>query len=270
MIKALLTLSSAVSSAFLLAQAQNYPNGSTVADFTITDLQGTVHDLDAYGAAGKYVLLDFFFYDCGPCQANAPYYSELYQTYGCNGGDLICIEVNYGDPDTDAEAFSVDFAPDFAHPPVVGSSIGNGLVDEYGIPAFPTFCLIGPGREMTVNDIWPLTGMSTFVDAFPQGSGITAQACAVGIDEHALAASLAVRPTLTDGPVTVNYSGPGAQRLEVAVFDPLGQPVPGLTTALRPGADRTLDLGALANGQYLLRVTADGRVVDTQRVALVR
>ncbi|HEX2615908.1 MAG TPA: hypothetical protein VHL57_00120, partial [Flavobacteriales bacterium] len=228
------------------------------------------HDLEAYGAAGKYVVLDFFFYDCGPCQQHAPYYSELFQTYGCNSGDLICIEVNFGDPDADATAFSEDFAPGFAHPPVIGSATGDLLVTEYGIPAFPTFCLIGPGREMIVNDIWPLADMSTFVNAFPDGADITEQPCLVGIDERASAAALAVRPTLTDGPVTVNYRGPSAQRVEVTVFDLLGHPVPGTTTVVQRGVDRTLDLRALANGQYILHVIADGRVVDARRVALVR
>lgn len=269
--RTLLAFTAAASTTLLLAQAENYPAGSTVDNFTVTDIDGDQHDLESYTAAGKYVLLDFFFYACGPCQANAPYYSELYQTYGCNGGDLICIEVNYGDPDNEAAAFSQDFAPGYSHPPVIGSATGDLMVSEYGVPAFPTFCLIGPGREMIINDIWPLTNMSTFVNAFPAGSDITAQPCAItGINEAPNVHFTSVRPTLTSGPLTVNFSGPQAQRSQVMVFDLLGQPVPGLTLDVQPGTDRTIDLGALASGQYILKLMVAGRAVDAQRVALVR
>ncbi|MFZ1331639.1 MAG: redoxin domain-containing protein, partial [Flavobacteriales bacterium] len=119
--KALLALSIAALPCLATAQTNNYPNGSTVADFTVTDIDGQEHNLNAYAAAGKYVLLDFFFYNCGWCQVYAPYYSELYQTYGCNGGDLVCISINNGD-DTDvlAGSFHEDFAPGYAHSPTVG------------------------------------------------------------------------------------------------------------------------------------------------------
>ena len=268
--RTLLTLSSLLSASLLLAQADNYPEGSTVDDFTVTDTQGHEHHLDGYISAGKYVILDFFFYNCGPCQAHAPYYSELYQTYGCNGGDLICIEVDYGDSDALAEAFAEDFAPGFAHPPVIGSGSGNGLVSTFGVGAFPTFCLIGPGREMLNNDIWPVSNMSTFVAAFPAGSGITAQPCAVGIEEAGTPHFTSVYPTLTSGVITLSCSGTHAQQVEVVVYDLLGQPVPDLAVTLRTGTERTLDLGALANGQYVLKLIADGRVTDTERVAVAR
>jgi thiol-disulfide isomerase/thioredoxin len=270
MIRALLTLPLAAAASLLLAQAENYPNGSTVDNFTVTDIDGTVHDLDAYTSAGKYVVLDFFFYNCGPCQSNAPYYSEFYQTYGCNEGDVVCIEVNYGDPDAMAEAFSHDFAPGFAHPPVIGSASGDLMVSEYGILAFPTFCLIGPGREMIVNDIWPLEDMSTFVEAFPDGADITEQACAVGIEEGSTAHFASVYPTLTTGQVMVSCAGARTQRLEITVYDLLGKPALTTNLPVQPGTERMLDLGTLANGEYLLKLIADGQLVDTRRIAMVR
>lgn len=85
----------------LNAQANNYPNGSLVADFTVTDTHGNTHNLYTYTAQGKHVILDFFFDTCGPCQATSQYFSQLYQTYGCNGGDIICIAMNNG-TDTNA------------------------------------------------------------------------------------------------------------------------------------------------------------------------
>lgn len=269
--KLVLTLSAGFSASLAMAQASNYPNGSTVADFTVTDTHGQVHNLNTYAAAGKYVLLDFFFYNCGPCQAHAPYYSELYQTYGCNGGDLICIEINDGQ-DTDAltEAFSEDFAPGFAHPPAVGSGGGDALTTTFGVGAFPTFCLISPAKVMINQDIWPVSSMETFVAAFPSGSDITEQACVVGIEVSATARFTSVYPTATDRLITVVFNGPRSQTIDLRVFDMLGNNVLNQTANTSAGTTRTLDLGSLPNGDYLLKLVAKGIPSDARRIAVIR
>ena len=64
-------------------------------DFTVTDLNGNEHTLSEYLDAGKYVCIDFFAYWCGPCAAHAPYFTEIYNTYGCNGGDVIFMSMEY-------------------------------------------------------------------------------------------------------------------------------------------------------------------------------
>ncbi len=253
------------------AQATNYPAGSTVANFTATDIDGVTHDLAAYAAAGKYVILDFFFYNCGPCQVHAPYYSELYQTYGCNGNDLICIEVNYGDADALAEAFAPDFAPGFAHPPVIGSGSGDGLVSTFGVMAFPTFCLIDPDMKMVNNDIWPVSNMNTFVGAFPAGSGIDPAPCLTGIPSASTDRLTGVFPSPSAGEVTVAFNLMKAAHLVVNVTDPTGRIVVQQDLGTTVGADqRTLDLGALAAGQYQLTLLADGAPLGTQRLTIAR
>ncbi|MEO8067182.1 MAG: T9SS type A sorting domain-containing protein [Flavobacteriales bacterium] len=270
--RSLLSLPASLATALLMAQAANYPAGSTVANFTVTDTHGTVHDLATYAAQGKYVLLDFFFYNCGPCQVHAPYYSELYQTYGCNSADLICIEVNNGsDSDALTEAFSVDFAPGFAHPPAVGAADGDPLTTTFGVSAFPTFCLIGPDSKMKNNDIWPVSSMNTFVAAFPAGSNITPAACLVGISETGRAAFTKVFPSPTTGSVTITFSTTSTHNLSVEVYDMLGQLVETRSFGtLTASAQRTLDLSALADGQYVLKLLANGEVHDATRVTLAR
>ena len=47
---------------------------------------------------------------------------------------------------------------------------GGGAVDaNFGVNAYPTFCLINPNNEIINIDIWPLTGVETFEAAFPAG-----------------------------------------------------------------------------------------------------
>lgn len=269
--RSLLLIPAGLACSLSFAQATNYPNGSTVDDFTVTDTHGQVHNLNAYAAAGKYVLLDFFFYNCGPCQAHAPYYSELYQTYGCNGGDIICVEINNGD-DSDAltEAFSEDFAPGFAHPPAVGSGGGSGLTATFGVGAFPTFCLISPEKIMVNQDIWPVSSMQTFVNAFPTGSGITPQACAVGMDEGTNLHFTSIRPTATDALVTVNFGGVRSAVVDLRLFDMLGQNVLSRRISAGDGLGCTLDLGALPAGEYILKLVTEGNTGDARRITVVR
>lgn len=256
---------------FCHAQATNYPAGSTVDNFTATDIDGVTHDLAAYAAAGKYVILDFFFYNCGPCQVHAPYYSELYQTYGCNGNDLICIEVNYGDPDALAEAFAPDFAPGFAHPPVIGSGSGDGLVSTFGVMAFPTFCLIDPDMKMVNNDIWPVSNMSTFVNAFPAGSGIDPAPCLTGMPSDPGDRLTGVFPSPSNGEVTLAFELHATAHLLVNVSDATGRIVAQQDLGTATGtAVRTLDLSTLGSGHYGLTLIADDATLGTQRITIAR
>ncbi|MBS1942214.1 MAG: redoxin domain-containing protein [Bacteroidetes bacterium] len=262
----LLLLSTCMAASLAMAQASNYPNGSTVDDFTVTDTQGQVHNLNDYAAAGKYVLLDFFFYNCGPCQAHAPYYSQLYQTYGCNGGNLICIEINNGmDNDALTEAFSEDFAPGYAHPPAVGSGGGAGLTTTFGVGAFPTFCLIGPDMQMIANDIWPVSSMQTFVNEFPAGSNITPQQCsALGVDEAAEHLASRVWPVPSNGLVHVEL-GPNAGPAEAELSDASGR----LVGTRHINISGTLDLQGLEDGNYILELRNGQGARSMHRITLV-
>jgi hypothetical protein len=255
-----------------IGQANNYPNGSTVNDFTITDTHGVVHNLNAYAAAGKYVILDFFFYNCGPCQANAHYYSQLYETYGCNSHDLICIEINNGsDTDVLTEQFSADFGGGYADPPAVGSGGGEALTTTFGVSAFPTYCLIGPDKVMINHDIWPLSsGMNTFVDAFPAGSNIDEAPCLVGVHETPAAAAFLISPSLTSGLLNITVDHLQASSMMLEILDPLGRRVLADDMGDAQASQRTLDIGHLRDGEYLVRLIADGRIVGIQRITLAR
>ncbi len=241
----------------LCAQTTNYPIGSTVADFTVTDTEGNVHTLYNYTAQGKYVLLDFFFDTCPPCQATSQYFSQLHETYGCNDGDIICIAMNDGtDSNAEVDAYEATFGGPWAHPPAIGIEGGCAAVDAaFGVNAYPTYCLIGPDNLMKNNDIWPLTDMNTFVSAFPAGSNINPMACAVGVNEP-VAASFRAWPTLTSGRVEVRIARTDAQGTMV-VRDPLGHTV--LTTPANGMGRLDLDLGGLADGTYLISLLSAGR-----------
>lgn len=258
---------------FLAAsQTQNYPIGSLVSNFTVTDTDGENYDLYELTAAGKVVVLDFFFYNCVPCQDNAPSFSQLYDTYGCNGGDLICISVNNGtDTDELAEQFGEDFGGAFSHPPTVGPIDGLEMTSIFGVDAFPTFCIIGTDNRMEDDDIWPLSnGMATLVAAFPIGSQIQPMACTVGMGEQDRVVNASVFPTPSNGMISLVLDLKQAGPLTATVVDALGKQVVTfpLGTLNTGTTKRDLDLTTLADGHYLLRLQLGANAAIQQRIVI--
>ncbi|MCB0790156.1 MAG: T9SS type A sorting domain-containing protein [Flavobacteriales bacterium] len=257
-----------------IGQANNYPNGSTVANFTVTDVEGNVHDLYNYTSQGKYVIVDFFFDTCGPCQTWQPTFSQLHETYGCNSADLICLTLNNGTDNTAAViAYEATYGGPYAHAPAVSTEGGGGTVTStFGVTAFPTFCLISPNNVMINHDIWPLTDMNTFVQAFPSGSNIQPAACVAGIGETGALTITNVHPTPSTGLIEVQWSSTRAAAITVEIYDLVGHRVrtSDLGTMTTNNDRRTLDLSDLSDGCYLLKLNAGGRNSAVSRITIAR
>lgn len=272
--KTLLSLIACVSGVMLMAQANNYPNGSTVSDFTVTDTDGEVHNLYSITSSGKWVILDFFFDTCPPCQQTQAYYNELHETYGCNSADLFVISINNGtDNDAAVIAFENTYGGSFQHSPAVSVDGGSDDVDNaFGVNQYPTYCLVGPDNIMVANDIWPINNMSTYVAAFPSGSNINPAACAVGINEQSVASFTDAFPVPTSGTITLSIEAATSAQLTVEVYDILGQQVmiQSLGMINSGSNNSTIDLSALSDGQYILKLMAGVEVADVKRISLAR
>lgn len=241
------------------AQTQTYPIGSTVANFTTLDTDGIFHTLYDYTSAGKTVILDFFFYDCIPCQENAPAYSELHEKYGCNQGGLVCFAVNSGvDNNILAEQFSVDFGGDFAHPPTIGQFNGGLLTDIFGVPAFPTVCVIGPDNIMWNDNVFPLD-LFSLETSFPENAQIFPMSCTVGINGKFPSAAIDLSAINTNGLLSLQVNSPRSTRLQLSVLDVLGRAVFRTDLGLLPSGQSTHAIQqVLASGIYLISAQADG------------
>ena len=185
----------------LFGQASNYNVGDVVDDFTVTDVYGVEHNLYEYADSGKYIYLDFFYDTCGPCQTWQPTYSEFYDRYGCNTGELIMLSINNGsDSDEEVILYEETYGGPFNHAPAVSADGGGGPVtSNFGVGAFPTFIMIGPDRTLLEKDIWPLTDVSTFEATFPSGLDPEVMECTIlGITDVA-AASFSIFPTVSNG-----------------------------------------------------------------------
>jgi thiol-disulfide isomerase/thioredoxin len=185
--KLLLSIGLILSLTAVNAQIQGYNVGDVVDDFTITTIHGDTVNLYSITETGKYVYIDFFFVDCGPCQATAPHFNQLHETYGCNQGDIYCMSVNTGgDNNEQVENYENTYGGDYSYCPIASGDGGCGVVNSAFNPlAYPTICLIGPDNKLLNADIWPISTYTDFVDALTAtGFTPTEMDCeTVGIEE---------------------------------------------------------------------------------------
>ena len=217
-------------------------------DFTVTTIDGEEIVLSDILAGGQYVVIDFFFTTCPPCQATAPLVNEAYEYFGCNSGDVFFLAMDTGDTDEECEAFDQTYG---VHYPTVSGVEGGGneVNDDYQIGAYPTVILINPDGEIVEMDIWPIPDAQFLIDLF-ESYGLTQQECtSVGVAESSLPPDyVRLSPNPTSGPVSVSAEGPVT---EVTVTDAAGRVV---LTANRPDSATNfdIDLSTLPQGSYFI------------------
>ena len=249
-----------------VAQITNYEVGEVVPDFTGIEIDGTEHNLYEYTAAGKYVLIDFFAYWCGPCVATAPKIQEFYEKYGCNSGSVIVLgnECDAGGTNDHLEAFneSAGLDPLTSYPSWSGME-GNGadICNMYGPAAYPTVALIGPDNKLLHNDIWPIPNIGAIEDAFPPGV-LMPKACEVvtAINEQDLSSLAVIAPNQASERVTITWQSATSGTIQFLLFNQMGQLLLTREAQQFSGSDNTLllEVDQLPEGIYMLEArTAD-------------
>ncbi len=135
-------------------------------DFTATDVHGTeVHLFDILDG-GQYVLIDFFFTTCGPCQQATPKVVESYYSMGCNMHDVFYMEIATGDSDAACLNWVNTYGVEY--PTISGQAGGTGICNQYQIGAYPTLIVIAPDRSIVIQDLWPINNAQTVINALEQ------------------------------------------------------------------------------------------------------
>ena len=140
-------------------------------DFSAIDHHGNEINLFEILDGGQYVLIDFFFTTCGPCQSATPNIVDAYYALGCNQHDVFFMEVSPTDHnnaplypiDTWVETYGVEYPTIYQTSP--GTHNGGDICDMYMPAAYPTVILISPDRKIVLNDIWPISSAQTVIDA---------------------------------------------------------------------------------------------------------
>ena len=143
-------------------------------DFTATDVHGTqVHLFDILDG-GQYVLIDFFFTTCGPCQQATPKIVESYYAMGCNMHDVFYMEIATGD----SEAACLNWVNTYGveYPTISGAAGGTSICNQYQVGAYPTVILIAPNRQIVIQDLWPISNAQSVISAL-EAQGLQQHDC---------------------------------------------------------------------------------------------
>jgi len=207
------------------AQLNNYSNGDIVNDFTVTDVDGITHNLYSYTSAGKYVYIDFFYSVCGGCQDFVPIFNELYDKYGCNEADLICIAMNSGyDKDAEVITFENTYGGGFHHAPAISIDGGcENVISDFDPMYYPAVCLIAPDNTIINSNITPYDSVANLEAAFPSDFNPEIANCTLSIKEP-VQVNFTLFPNPSNGKeITINLIND--EKATVKIFNILGKKV---------------------------------------------
>lgn len=231
------------------AQVSNYQVGDVVDNFTVTDTHGVEHTLYDITATGKYVFIDFFFRNCGPCQQTSRYFYQLYNEYGENQEHTYMISLSPIDDNATITEFETLYNGGFTPCPAAGTEGGAPpVISNFGVGAYPTYIIISPENRLEVADIWPVTGMGSFEDAFPEGLQTVLSTLDLSIQN-----SFAITPTVSNGNFNLMLSK--GSKSDVTIYDITGKKV---FSNSYNSKDIKLNLN-LASGIYIVNVNSEGK-----------
>ena len=260
------------------AQLTNLAVGDQAPDFTLTDIHGGTHTLSSYTGAGKVVLIDFFFRNCGPCQSVAPIVNDFHHKYGCNEGDIVVLGFSDRDDDATVQQFEDLYPGNNPYPAGGTDGGGAGIANVYGPSAFPTICLIGADGLVKNIDIWPVSSVAD-IEAAVSATGITIneQACPSNpnsIEENNIS-NVNIYPNPASDIANIKFNLiENANNITVEVFDLLGNKV-NHENAVNFNAtigENILEAPTanLANGQYFVRISSGNNNIVTQKFTILK
>ena len=113
-------------------------NGDAMADAPLLDTQMATHNLAEYKGRGKYLLLDFWFVNCGPCEMAMPETRVLHDSLI---NKLIIIGINV-DETAYWKARSKEKQISWVN--LNDSKERSGLANWYGAKGYPHYVIISP------------------------------------------------------------------------------------------------------------------------------
>lgn len=225
--------------------------GDTAPDFTVTDTDGNSHTLSDYLEAGQYVLLDFYFYECVPCQYYAPQIGEAFHKYGCNTKDVVFLGIDFNDSNEEVELFEANYGGAYHYPSASGlEGGGNAVVSSYGVSSYPTILLINPSGEVVENIETPTLAV---FDYYFEEYGIVAGSCAANVSEvnEDLTISVFPNPATDYLTITLNQAVKGVFNL----YKINGELV--LQQNIENKSQMYFDLSTFSKGKYIVEIESD-------------
>lgn len=260
------------------AQLTNYSVGDVAPDFTVTDLHGKTHKLSDY--AGKWILIDFFAYWCGPCAAIAPTINSFYKKYGCNGYDIVVLSLEGDGTTAQTQSFEDQNGgdPNFPTPTVSGLDGGaNAVHTIYGPSAYPTIIIVGSDGLIKNTDLWPISSVSSIETAFNNAgasAALVAHNCdLLGVEENtAISLEPIISPNPNNGNFKLEFNLANHGNLNIEVYSLLGEKLTSISYPnIAEGKNNIdLDLTSLQSGHYFLTLKNTNEISAPLQIQIVK
>ena len=230
---------------------------TTAVDFTAKDIEGNTFNLFSKLGEGKYVLIDFFFTNCGPCQSTAPKLHEAFMTYGANNPDaqVYFVSINRDDNNAVMQSWESTYMnPTGPYPRGISGTEGSAtggpqsFSSTYGISAYPTMILIAPNLSIVEQDIWPI-GTADDFDPFFTAHGITP--FTLSISDITTDNNFSIFPSPAKDQITVSANG--KKLSSIRIFIMLGNVVMNKNLSYSQQIEN-LDISNLTSGIYYAEV----------------
>lgn len=246
-------------------------DGTTVPDFTFTDINGTTQNLYSYLNAGKYVALEVSATWCHPCWLyhNSGTMDSMYTIHDMPGDQtwkVLFVEGDGGTTLADLQGIGTSTQGDWVTGtpfPIMNPPSGIALNDfktSYNISFFPTLYLICPNKKAYFDT----------VNASPRATVPVWEYAAVsycgpaGLDDLKDVNPLTIYPNPARDHVVLYFALNSSTEVSLTISNVIGQTVAYRNFGrLHPG-DQSLryDLADLQSGIYFLIVSdANGRSV---------
>lgn len=253
------------------AQLLNFNPGDTATDFTVITTNNDTVQLYDLTSNGQFVVIDFMFTSCTPCQDKAPILDSFYHKYGCNTGDVFALRIDWGDTNADVTAFETAHGY-YPYSPAASGVDGPGdtVVADYGPDTYPTMVVIDTNNVFLATDIFPLTNVADIEAAFAD-STLTEMVCLLGVDEMASAIELNMYPNPANNQLNLSYQLAVSGRTTITIFNLLGEVVMHQDLGMNSTnlQNHNIDIASLPQGNYMVQMSC-GDAIRTEKLVVVR
>ena len=111
-----------------------YKEGDTMADFTLTDVDGNTFNLIQLRKKKKLIILDFWYVNCGPCKSEFPYFEKAVEQYG---EKIEFLALNPLDSEENIRQLRQEIGVDFT---MIKENLG--MAAGFNVSAYPTTVII--------------------------------------------------------------------------------------------------------------------------------